>query len=304
MTFALGQTRRAAQIRRDLGTPWKLAGQLELLRDPLLRGDSATGAQQIPRFRMAFDPVHDLHWTRATYDLARAVELGSDDFATILYLATVLELQGMTEAALPWLEELMNRSWTNTAQKSAQEKLNVELPAMRRSLGPLPKKTWDNQNELGQMIAELLQRGRAKSAAELIERAHPRPEARSWETADQLATLYLHLGLPAKARAVWSAVASAPRPAVRDARVAATYLVEQDFEPAREHYRRALQAEPKLFEALYGLAVLEQDDSRAAAALVAAERAAEIAPGPLARERAAAIADAARPVRAIPTLKF
>ena len=41
---------------------------------------------------------------------------------------------------------------------------------------------------------------------------------------------------------------------------------KNDFESARKHYRSALEAKPDLFEALYCLAVLEQDAGDAAAA--------------------------------------
>jgi tetratricopeptide (TPR) repeat protein len=295
VTLALKHARQAARVRSDSALAWRQAGQLELLRDPLSSGDPTKQSAAIARFQMPFDPVLDLHWIRATYDLVRAVELDASDFTANTYLAQVFVRRNMIEAAVPRVEAITQLNWTNPSQKVIQDSFRSNVASMRRSLGPEPKTTWDNQSELAQTIAGLLQRGRAKSAANLIERAHPRADARSWETADQLATLYLHLGMPTQARQVWSAVANVPRPAVRDARVAVTYLVEQELDDARRHYHRALEAEPKLFEALYGLAVLEQDDARASAALAAAERAAENAPSALARERAAAIADAARP---------
>ena len=50
-----------------------------------------------------------------------------------------------------------------------------------------------------------------------------------------------------------------------------THLVEDDVRPRpAKRYRAALAAEPDLFEALYGLAVLEQDAGRPAAALASA----------------------------------
>src|SRR5947199_221097 len=57
----------------------------------------------------------------------------------------------------------------------------------------------------------------------------------------------------------------------------------------RRNYRVALEDDPNLFEALYGLAILEQDDGRAADALPLARRAVDAAPGDAARSAARAI---------------
>jgi hypothetical protein len=289
VTLGLEHARRAAVFRPDWGDPWKLSGQLEALRDPV--GSSSTA----PRFRGPFDPIHDIHSARATHDLLRALELGTNDFTTIAQLAAGYLQRGMPEAALPLVEMILEQDWKNGAQKTAQAKFRTEVTTIRAAMGPPPVDRWNNQNELGQILSSLLNSGRAESAAKLIERAYPRAEARAWETADQLATLRLHLGHPALAREAWASVANPTRPALQAARVAVCYLVEGDFETARRQYQKALEAEPKLFEALYGLAIVEQDDAQAAAAVSAADRAAENAPSPLARELATAIANDARP---------
>ena len=73
-----------------------------------------------------------------------------------------------------------------------------------------------------------------------------------------------------------------------DARIAATCLVEEDFDAARLYYRQALASAPTLFEAHYGLAVLEREDGQADRALARARKALELAP----TDRAAAAARA------------
>jgi tetratricopeptide (TPR) repeat protein len=84
---------------------------------------------------------------------------------------------------------------------------------------------------------------------------------------------------------------SSPSPprALRAARVAATYLVENDFPAARRKYDEALKADPELFEAHYGFAVLEQDAGDARAALASARSALDTAPDDVARSAAGAI---------------
>ena len=50
---------------------------------------------------------------------------------------------------------------------------------------------------------------------------------------DRMATLRLHLGEPEQARDLWRRASAVPNPAVRDARIAATFLAEEQFEAAR-----------------------------------------------------------------------
>src|SRR5579875_872480 len=84
----------------------------------------------------------------------------------------------------------------------------------------------------------------------------------------------------------------APNPAVAEARIGATYLAEEDFDAARRAYRRALAAKPGLFEACYGLAVLEADAGDAAVAEEMAKKAHAAAPDDRSRGAATLIARA------------
>jgi tetratricopeptide (TPR) repeat protein len=79
-----------------------------------------------------------------------------------------------------------------------------------------------------------------------------------------------------------------------------TYFVEGDLDEARGRYHRALELDPKLFEAAYGLALVEQAAGHAVNALAAAT-AALAAPPPhsAARSETRAIADEARSQAAI-----
>ena len=151
-----------------------------------------------------------------------------------------------------------------------------------------------NADELERAVAVLLSRGRAASAAELIEREAP-SGGRTWAGADRLATLLLQLGEPSRARRAWIEADAPPRGALRAARVALTFLVEGEMEAARRGYREAIAAEPSLFEAQYGLAALEFDAGRAAEALAAAGQALALATGPPARSAARSFVEMAAP---------
>jgi tetratricopeptide (TPR) repeat protein len=289
ITLGLEQAKRLLRLRPDLGEAWKIAGQLEMLRSP------PRSSSQISRYQLPFDPIYDIPIVRATYDLLQSVERGAYDFTAIVTLMSLYQGRGMNEAALPWAERLATMSAINPAQKKVLASLQSDLPALRRALPPIGEIHWENRNELERGVTSLLAAGRAESAADVLERAFPEARARTWELADQLATLRLHLGQPARARAIWSAVSAPPRPALQAARVAVTYLVEDNFDSAREQYRKAIDLEPKLFEALFGLALLEHDAGRATESVSAADRAAQNAPAALAEETAAALAKSARP---------
>jgi hypothetical protein len=74
-----------------------------------------------------------------------------------------------------------------------------------------------------------------------------------------------------------------------------TYLVEGDFSGARRQYAEALASDSKLFEAHYGLAVVEQDTGRADLALAAGQEALATAPDDVARSAARAVTELVRP---------
>jgi len=175
-----------------------------------------------------------------------------------------------------------------------QADLGLTPAEYRRKLGPPPPINWRNLSDLDRIVTAQLGTGRAESAALLLEQAHPAERA-PWEVVDRIATLRLHLGEPRRARELWRKAVTVPEPAIRDARIGTTYLVEGDFEAARRHYRQALEARPDLFEANYCLAVLEQDAGAAQPAYALARKAAGVAPDEPARSSARVIASSAAP---------
>ncbi|MFO0950816.1 MAG: hypothetical protein U0835_06605 [Isosphaeraceae bacterium] len=273
----LGQGYASQAVAADPSSAdaWKMLGQLELFRE-------VPSETPIPRFRLAFDPVFDLTAVRSTYALKRAAELAPEDFTTLLMLSKSYEGRAMSEAALPVLDRLCGLTGVNPHQFEALAQAEAARAAVRASLGPPPPQSWSNLNELRQIVSDLLARGRAETAAEFLERASP-DASRPWDETDRIATLRLHLGEPAAARRLWLAAPNPPKPALRQARVALTYLVEGDFDRARTAYREAAASDPTLFEAHYGLAVLEQDAGRAAESLKAARQAVSTAPTDFAR---------------------
>jgi tetratricopeptide (TPR) repeat protein len=274
--------RRILQNAPDSLDAWKVIGEIELAREP-----SATPS---PRFRLAYDPVFDLSMVRATYALHRALELSPDDFRTLLRLSEAYAARLMYEAELPLLERIALIRPLNPYQRDLQSKVEPKREECARKLGSPPSLSWRNLSELDRVVLALLAGGRAETAARLLETAYTADRA-PWEVVDRVATLRLHLGEPARARELWQKAASVPDPAIAQSRVATTYFVEGNWESARAGFEKALELRPKLFEACYSLAVLEQDAGNAVRAHDLAFKAMEAAPSDVARTAARMIAE-------------
>ncbi len=283
--------RRILRDSPDSVDGWKNLGQIELFRDP-------PGAPS-PRFRLPYDPVFDLSLIRATYALKRAAQVAPGDFLTLIYLRMAYEARAMNEALLPILDRLVAVHPINVQQVDQQARARAARAEVERKLGARPSLTWGNKSDLARIENALLASGRAASAAELLEAANP-AEGAPWEVVDRAATLWLHLGEPARARKFLEKAAGPQKPAIRQARIGATYLVEGDFAAARRHYRRALEESPDCFEAQYSLAVLEQDAGDAGAAYDHAFQAIKLAPHEAGRSAARAIASGVARFRAGP----
>lgn len=285
------QARRARKIDPSSKLSWKLGGLLESTR-----GSVGAPDEPVARYRMPFDPVFDLGPARATYLLSQALKRAPEDSKVLLALALEFHARGMFEAAKPIDETIARLDPPNQRLASTRMAQEMAIALAARAtveLGPTPPSSWRNLAELEQLVDTALRTGRARTAADLLERAYP-SEARPWEITDRIATLRLHLGEPEQARTLWqAALGSAPRSAVVAARIGATYFVEEEFDLARTSYQRALSQEPELFETLYGLALVEQDSGRAAEAFQSARRAQHGAPNEVAASAARMIADQA-----------
>ncbi|MDB5349887.1 MAG: hypothetical protein JWN86_1134 [Planctomycetota bacterium] len=287
MTLGQGHARRALALDRTSADHWRTLGQLEMLRDAGMR------PEPVPRFKMPFDLLFDLSSVRATHDLLEADRLAAEDFSTVQALFSLFANREMNEAAAVMADRLL--AFPRTRDRSAKlSRLTPMIGRVRAATKRVPKTTWENLGELDRLATSLLADGRAETAADLLERAYT-PAERTWDQTDLLATIRLHLGRPDLARALWQGAVTVPRPAVRDARVAVTYLVQGDLDSARSNFRAAIAAEPNLFEAHYGLAILERDAGRADGALSAAMAAEAAASSDLARAAAREIVAFVRP---------
>ena len=280
LLLGMDHARRLRQADPNGSTGWKLTGLMEMLCKPRM--------PPVARCRFPFDPIFDLSLVRATYALRHAAEVAPDDFTTQLMLKTAYEFRMMSEAELNVLDRLVTLTPINAIQRKTLQEAEARRQEIRNGLGPPPPARWENLNDLSQIVNGLIASGRVALAADYLENAAP-SDARTWEETDRIASLRLHLGETDRARTLWQGAKEPPRPGLREARMAFTHFVEGDFEAARQAFHAAIALNPDLFEAHYGLAVLEQDAGRAAEALNAARKAVSIAPSDVARNAAQGI---------------
>ncbi len=250
---------------------WKRLGLLEQQRLRL------TPTQLSGRFRAPFDPLLDPPLLRATYALESAREDLPDDFSTLVTLLSLYQAQGLTERAYPIADRIVSLTPRNPTQRLVADSLRPQLPALRDQANAPIAREWSNLNELNSVVERLLNAGQAQVAAEVLALARPALE-RSWAETDRLATLWLRLSTPATARIIWQSARNVPRPALQNSRVGWTYLIEEDYTDARNHFEQALFTEPALFEAAIGLALLELDAGHREPAIRRIDDALKLAP--------------------------
>jgi tetratricopeptide (TPR) repeat protein len=275
----LDDCRRLLRRDPDSAAGWTNLGIIELFRE--------LAPEPVARLRAPFDPIYDLSIIRATCALRRARQLAPRKPLITNILKIAYDSRLMHEAALPLVDRITT------------ERDGVTPGDYENKMGALPPLGWKNLSELDQVVTALLASGRAESAVSVLEKASA-AESAPWDIADRKATLRLHLGEAPRARVAWERTTTEPVAGLREARIGTTFLAENDFDAARKHYRLALAKKADLFEALYCLAVLEQDAGNAGAAFELAKKAVAAAPNEASRAAARLIMSSvvrfARPV--------
>jgi tetratricopeptide (TPR) repeat protein len=283
---AIGAARRYRELRPEDAYGWRLLALLETLREPELMAGSAAGP--IRRYLRPFDPVNDLSAGRAATLGVEALRRNPEDAKVGLSLASLFLARGLDDAALPLFERLATfdpARQTMAVTASTQTMARGEMEAIRGRLGPQPSSGWQNRDELTRNLEARLQRGWVRSAAEFLEAAYP-PASRTWPVADRIGTLWLHVGEAERARAAWAGAVDPPRPSLVASRVGAALYAQDDLDGARKSYGRAVELEPDLFEAHYGLACVARDAGDASDAMESGRKAATLAPHAEARRAA------------------
>jgi tetratricopeptide (TPR) repeat protein len=257
LLHALDRLDRAQRQESVLEEVWTLRGQCHwnLVYDLSLRPPSA---------KDGWHSSAALPWAQSTWCLRQALEHNGEHLPAWRSLYDSWRARSLPDAMLAVGQQLAA--------------LSALVPAQRRELTEIERATTDlgsvqelPDEVLGHAVDALITRGCAATACELIKIRDVDCAAWNWQRVDCLAAAWMHLGIPKEARELWQAARSAPSEAERVARIADSYLVEQEFERAEGLYQQALQSNPRLTAAWWGLATIYAQRGIASATLDACD---------------------------------
>jgi tetratricopeptide (TPR) repeat protein len=256
----------ALRKRPGLALPWKQPASLLLLacdrfragldQDPRAPGAvglwSALGNScwsllpdlSVPPLgpHQAWDPALGLLPAQATFCYRSALALEPENVGMLAALLESFQSRRMRDA---------HETVINTLRKIRpdRDRASVEFSAraLTHALEP---------DRLAEMLDHLLEQGRTEAAVATYQNAEKTGAALPWTSADAVALALLHLGHPHEARRLWEHAPRPPTEGMRLCRLGTAALAALDFTTAERDCRAALEVEPGLGEAWFGLAML------------------------------------------------
>jgi tetratricopeptide (TPR) repeat protein len=213
-----------------------------------------------------WDPATGLLPAQASFCYRRALERNPRQLGALVSLRHAFQARRMRDAEHAIADQAHRAGMILDAG-------NLSTPSRTESPGASPHGPSENATDgLSRTIANLVHEGRGEAAARLVVEAGNPEIILDWPSADRVAATLFHLGRPADARRLWerAQVPKSGQPALRLARIAAAALAALDATTAEQTYRAALEHDPTLGEAWFGLALLHTQRGNAAAALSAA----------------------------------
>jgi tetratricopeptide (TPR) repeat protein len=221
-----------------------------------------------PGPQQPWDPAAGLLPAQAAYCYRRTLESVPSEVGALIGLHDAFKARRMDDAQRSVIA-LIRSAWPvgrglqNKDAAGEQQLLDPPLP-------PIPAAA-DRQG-LVRALSALLEGGRPEAAVRLFNQAEARPIKPDWPASDRVAVAQLYLGYPLSARAIWTRAAQPPSRALQRARIATADLAALDYESALAGYRAALENDPALGEAWFGLAMVHTQLGQAAPALSAARQ--------------------------------
>ena len=170
---------------------------------------------------------------------------------------------------------MMRRAWTEAVGVYSGQDASADPDPggspMETESPLLPPTDWNrtNRDGLARSLVDQLRQGRTESAVRLFAEAERRGIVSGWSASDRVAAALLLMGRPAEARRIWEHATDSPSPAMRWNRIATAAMAAMDFPAAEAAYRTALEHDPRLGEAWFGLALLYSQRGTAKEALAA-----------------------------------
>jgi tetratricopeptide (TPR) repeat protein len=216
-----------------------------------------------------WDPARALPLAQASACRRGALERDPGEIRALFALYRSFGARRMDDARAS-VAAMMRRAWAEAVGGGP----GADGPAGPEASEVAPPAGWDREGGQGlaTAVADLIRRGHPEAAARLLDEARSRGLSPSWTARDRVAVALLHLGRPAEARALWLDATDPPSPGLKAARLATAALAALDFTAARRDYRAALEIQPDLGEAWFGLAWLHTQAGERAEARRACQR--------------------------------
>jgi tetratricopeptide (TPR) repeat protein len=215
-----------------------------------------------------WDPARGLLAAQAAHCDRQALESVSTEVGALIGLHDAFKARRMEDAQRSMVA-LMRRAWP--AGSGLETRDTTVVPQRLESADP-PAPAADDRQGLERAVVTLLEQGRPEAAVRFFDQAVARSINPPWVACDRAAGALMYLGYPRAARATWTRAVESPARALRLTRIATADLAALDYESALRGYRAALDDDPRLGEALFGLALLHTQLGQGAPALAAARQ--------------------------------
>jgi hypothetical protein len=225
-----------------------------------------------------WDPARGLLMAQATFSYRRSLDLDPRGASALASLRDSFKARRMSDAGRAASERLLLlKSVPQSSDDETRSRASERTQTLDSEGESLP--VFDNAPDLARAVNSLIENGRPETAARQFAEGVRHGITASWPLGDRVAATLLHLGRPAEAAELWERLAP-PSRALQLARLATASLATFDFETALRIYRSALEIDPSLSEAWFGVALLHTQRGDAAAALTAAREGMKRSPTP------------------------
>jgi hypothetical protein len=215
-----------------------------------------------------WDPAVGLLPAQSAYCYRRALELVPSEVGALIGLHDAFKVRRMHDAQSS-MRELMRRAWPEGRGPQSNE---ASLADERPNPADPPVPAADDGQSLVRALATLLEEGRPEAAVRLYFQSEARSIKPPWAASDRAAVALLYLGNPRAAREIWVNAVEPPSPALKLTRVATADLAALNYDSALQGYQAALDQDPMLGEARFGLTLLYTQLGQAAPALATARQ--------------------------------
>jgi tetratricopeptide (TPR) repeat protein len=199
-----------------------------------------------------WNPAFGLVSAQSSYAYQRTLELDAGQITALFGLHDTFRLRRMDDAQRS-VSTLMRRAFAAARDPDFDPTADLSSP---QTLPEIALPIGNDPDEPASAIATLLRQGRPEAAVSVYNQAESPGVVFSWSISDRVAIALLYLGNPSQAHRIWERASSPPSLSHRLARLATASLAMFDWTKAQQSYTAALELDPMLAEARFGLTLL------------------------------------------------